>query len=63
MTQEQKEPFFATIKMDEQMAATILRGLGKLTVDEAGELAFLFRQDFLMQKQAFLQSNQNTTKE
>lgn len=58
MSQDTQETFVANIRMDEGSAAIFLKGLGKLTVEEAGDLTFLFKQTFLAQKEEFLKKQQ-----
>ena len=50
MSQDTQEKFVATFKMDEAAALIFLKGLNKLTVEEAGDLTFMFKQTFLAQK-------------
>lgn len=58
MSQETQEPFIATIRMDEGSAAIFLKGLGKLTVEEAGDLTYAFKKTFMDQKEEFLKKQQ-----
>ena len=58
MSQDTQETFVANIKMDEAAASVFLKGIGKLTVEEAGDLTFMFKQTFLAQKEEFLKKQQ-----
>lgn len=55
----EKAPFIATIRMDEGSAEIFLKGLNKLTVEEAGDLTFAFKQTFLAQKKEWEEAQLN----